>query len=119
MNPTQTKPRLVKLVRDRIGQFLGDSVVSYEQVPRSDLPELLRAKLIEECVEYLLDPSAGELADILEVLHGLAVHDLRVDFCDVEDEMEAKLAERGGFQDGVGMYVQTTASARHEGRHAA
>jgi predicted house-cleaning noncanonical NTP pyrophosphatase (MazG superfamily) len=109
------RPRLVKLVRDRIGEFLGDSTVSYEPITDRDDPiGSLRLKLIEEAVEYLRDPCIGELADVLAVVEALADADLGCGFQAVDREAEAKYHERGGFGDLMGMYVHTTAPARHE-----
>ncbi len=109
------RPRLVKLVRDRIGEFVGDSTVTYE--PITDPEEgiaALRLKLVEEAVEYLRDPCIGELADVLAVVHALALLDVGCGWMAVEEEADAKAAERGGFLNLMGMYVQTTAPERHE-----
>lgn len=113
------RPRFVKVVRTGIARFLGSSEVRYEKARAEDLIPGLRAKLVEEAVEYLLDPSIGELADVYEVVRALAIHDLGVDFHAVQSEASAKTAERGAFGEGMAMYVFTTAPARHEGRHAA
>lgn len=111
--------RLVKLVRDRVGQFIaGDQGVSYEPVYNgADHQRLLRAKLLEEAVEYLQNPSLGELADVLQAVHDLAVVDLAAEIDALEAERVHKLEERGGFAEGTGMYVTTTAPPRHEGEH--
>jgi predicted house-cleaning noncanonical NTP pyrophosphatase (MazG superfamily) len=118
---SQSRPRLVKLVRERVGRFIGgDQTVTYERITDERvIVDSLRKKLLEECAEYLLDPSVGELADIYEVLRALAMHDIAVTWADVQEEARAKTRERGAFLIPVGMYVQTTASARHEGEHAA
>lgn len=109
------RPRLVKLVRDRIGEFVGDSTVGY--APIADPAEAiaaLRLKLVEESVEYLRDPCKAELADVLAVIQALALLDVCCGWVAVEEEADAKAAERGGFLNLVGMYVQTTAPERHE-----
>ena len=109
------RPRLVKLVRDRIGEFVGDSTVTYAPIEdRDEAIAALRLKLVEEAVEYLRDPCIGELADVLAVVHALSLLDIRCGWMAVEAEADAKAAERGGFLNLVGMYVQTTAPERHE-----
>jgi predicted house-cleaning noncanonical NTP pyrophosphatase (MazG superfamily) len=110
------RQRLVKLVRDDIAQFVGDSTIEYKQIDDPDeYIKLLRGKLVEEAVEYILSPSVDELADIFEVIKALAKNDLNVSLTDVYDKNEAKFDERGGFEDGIGMYCLTTAGAEHEG----
>jgi predicted house-cleaning noncanonical NTP pyrophosphatase (MazG superfamily) len=109
------RPRLVKLVRDCIGEFVGDSTVSYAPIPdRAEGIAALRLKLVEEAVEYLRDPCVGELADVLAVVQALASKDLGCGWLELNDEAESKTDERGGFTDLVGMYVQTTTPNRHE-----
>lgn len=111
--------RLVKLVRDRIGGHLGTTTVSYEPIDdHEEHVRRLRGKLIEESVEYLLSPSVGELADVVQAVEDLAVVDLGVEMGEVLDKAQRKADERGGFGRGTGMYVQTTAPSEHEGEHA-
>jgi predicted house-cleaning noncanonical NTP pyrophosphatase (MazG superfamily) len=111
--------RFVKLVRDRIPQFVGDSTLVYEPIIDHDKRiDALRRKLVEESIEYLMNPSAEELADVQEVIFALAHHDLSVGIEDIERTRVSKVQERGGFDDGLGMYVYTTAGAAHEGEHA-
>lgn len=103
----------MKLVRDRIGDFVGDSTVSYEQIDNpAEAVVALRVKLIEEAVEYLRDPSIGELADVLAVVEALADADLCCGFAEIERAAAVKYEERGGFGDLVGMYVLTTMPER-------
>jgi predicted house-cleaning noncanonical NTP pyrophosphatase (MazG superfamily) len=105
-----SRPYLVKLVRDRVGQFLGRSEVTYERIgDDATWLKMLRMKLIEEAVEYALDPSIGEAGDVLDALKALADHDLNVRWEDVEIAAAIKTAERGAFNEGMGMYVTTTA----------
>lgn len=110
------RPRLVKLVRDDIGQFLGDSVVTYEPIrDPHERREALQRKLLEEALEFVLKPTIGELADVFEVVRCLAEYDPAFVSMDaVIDEANAKRAERGGFEARIGMYVNTTAPSRHE-----
>lgn len=111
------RPRLVKLVRDRVPQFLTDGGVHYRRMPREDHVRQLRAKLVEEALEYVLNPSLGELADVQEAVRALALVDLGLDASAVNREAHEKRTERGGFADGVGMYVTADAPPRHEGEH--
>jgi predicted house-cleaning noncanonical NTP pyrophosphatase (MazG superfamily) len=108
------RPRLVKLVRDRVGEFLDgrNNSVVYMQMPRDDVVPELRKKLLEECAEYLQNPSIQELADLYEVLMALAKLDLRVDWHEVLATAALKCAERGGLTNGAGMYVVTTQEHR-------
>lgn len=101
---------LVKLVRDRVGENLADTRVEYAPIEdREEAIKRLRGKLIEEAVEYVLDPSAGELADILEVVEGLSMHDPLVPggIASVHREQLRKRAERGSFYDLIGMWAFT------------
>lgn len=62
-----------KLVRDRICDIIeerGDIPISYCADPK-EYKERLRAKLVEEALEYLDSHETEELADILEVIHSL------------------------------------------------
>jgi predicted house-cleaning noncanonical NTP pyrophosphatase (MazG superfamily) len=109
-------PYLVKLVRDRMGEFLGEGGrVEYRKIGDRGLQVmLLRHKLIEEALEYFKEPSIGEAVDVLQALYDLAELDLQVDRADLEAERVIKFHERGGFLDGVGMYVTTKGSASVE-----
>jgi predicted house-cleaning noncanonical NTP pyrophosphatase (MazG superfamily) len=115
-----SRPRLVKLVRDRVASVVDTNFVEYQPIEdREEAIQALRAKLVEEAVEYLLNPSLGELADALAVIDALLVHDLG--FSPVrgkialQRERDSKRRERGEFDDLVGMFVSTTAPTRHEG----
>ncbi|MBU3134407.1 nucleoside triphosphate pyrophosphohydrolase [Clostridium gasigenes] len=91
-----------KLVRDKIPAIIeaDGKICEVEIAPKEKMTRLLEDKLMEEVNEYLEDKNLEELADVMEVLFGLA--------CNLgytEDELirkrEEKLAERGGFKDGV------------------
>lgn len=99
------KGYLVKLVRDRIGERVGPARgFHYEAIEFKDQHvRLLREKLGEEVVEYLCDPSLGELVDILQALEDLAVVDLGKSWMEVEDAADRKFRERGGFRNGTVM----------------
>lgn len=97
---------LVKLVRDRVRKAVGgDGTVDYRRLPPDEHVKRLRAKLAEEALEYALDPSLAELAHVMAVVEALAVVDLGVSTIEVEEQMLADYDERGGFLEGVGMYV--------------
>lgn len=121
--------RLVKLVRESRPRAAAGFDGDYEPIADRALAlDALRAKLVEESVEYLLNPSVGELADVQQVVDALATHDPALG----DDgralggargklallrERQAKRAERGGFDYMIGMWVRTTADPRHEGEH--
>lgn len=91
-----------KLVRDRIPEFiqaLGKSPTA-RAAERDEMVPFLMAKLLEEVNEYLESESAEELADIIEVIRGLAKWtDTSMDV--IEKIRCTKHKERGGFEDGV------------------
>lgn len=99
--------RLVKLVRDGVEKFLGGEVqVKYEPIgDRVAYVNELRKKLVEEAVEYAMDPSVEEAADVFETLRTLARVDLAVGMSHIEDAAWRKRQERGGFDQGIGMYL--------------
>jgi len=112
------RPRLVKIVRDRIGSLLGGSEVHYAPVAdREQAIGMLRRKLVEEATEYLLSPSRDELADVLEVCRSLADLDLDCAWSAVELEATLKRQDRGGFRELMGMWCTTLADREFEGEH--
>lgn len=121
--PEIERRRLVKLVRDDVARFITSPTIEYRAVPTELHVELLRGKLMEEATEYLLRPSIGEAADVIEAIRGLAVVDLglhnvgAVALKYVIDEADEKYRDRGGFEEGIGMYAQANAPLRHEGEH--
>lgn len=91
-----------KIVRDRIPEVIeaaGQHAI-YELVDRETALEGLKRKLSEELAEYLESGSLEELADLLEVMHGVAYHS-GVSWQELEEVRLAKRAERGGFERGV------------------
>lgn len=114
----EAKPYLVKLVRDAVATKLVTDTITYEPIPDpEEAIRLLRAKLIEEAVEYALDPSLHELADVLEVVQALAWHDLdRTPMSSVDSEAKRKRESRGGFHGLTGMYAQTSAGKWSDAR---
>jgi len=103
------KRRLIKLVRDRVDQFrTDDDRIVFEKLPsHQDHTAELRKKLMEEATEYLVDPCKEELADVLQVVMDIADHDLCCGYYEIEAIRVRKEQERGGFEEGIGMYVQT------------
>ena len=91
-----------KLVRDLIPQVIRKSgkECEIEVVSKEERAELLVAKLMEEVNEYLEDKNLEELADIMEVLFGLA-DNLGYSEEDLFNKREEKLKERGGFKEGI------------------
>ena len=91
-----------KLVRDLIPEVIKASgkECEIEVAQVEERAELLEAKLKEEVNEYLEDKNLEELADIMEVLFGLA-HNLGYTEEDLLNKREEKLKERGGFKEGI------------------
>lgn len=91
-----------KLVRDRIPEIIraaGKTPIT-DTIPPENIPEALDNKLREEVNEYLESHSAEEMADVLEVLHGIAFH-LGIPWEQIESERIRKNEERGGFEKGI------------------
>ena len=91
-----------KLVRDLIPNVIKESgkECKIEIAPVNERADLLEAKLMEEVNEYLEDKNLEELADVMEVLFGLA-HNLGYSEEDLLNKRQEKLKERGGFKDGI------------------
>ena len=91
-----------KLVRDYIPEVVkaaGKEPVT-DILPKEAILDALDAKLSEETKEFLESHSVEEMADILEVLHGIAFHK-GIPWDDVEAERIRKRNERGGFEKGI------------------
>lgn len=109
--------RLVKLVRSNVAKYLGGDVqVKYEHIPEEHYVGELRKKLIEEAVEYALDPCVEELVDVCEVIESLRRYDLAVTPESFDVAVKAKRTERGGFDAAMGMYLNV--AGEHEDRQA-
>ena len=91
-----------KLVRDRIPQIIEDSGRTPEtkSLNKEETIAFLIQKFDEEVEEFKEDHSMEELADILEIVHGLAYH-LNYDFQALEKVRKQKFEERGGFEEGI------------------
>lgn len=87
-----------KLVRDNIPDIIsakGEKVFSHI-ADQAEYELALYKKLIEETREFKAQPSAEEMADIMEVLSALAVfHTISEE--DVIKAKKEKLEKRGGF----------------------
>lgn len=87
-----------KLVRDNIPEIIENdgkkSVI--EIMDENEFIEELNKKLIEEMNEYIEDENIEEIADVLEVIHGI-LGAKGVSFEEVEKTRLRKKQERGGF----------------------
>jgi predicted house-cleaning noncanonical NTP pyrophosphatase (MazG superfamily) len=91
-----------KLVRDKIPQIIETSGSKCE-IRIADKKEhyaLLEAKLKEEVGEFLEAKNLEELADVMEVLFGVA-DNLGYSEEDLVRKREEKREERGGFKEGI------------------
>lgn len=91
-----------KLVRDKIPEIIKEAgkIPTIEIISGKLKEEYLEKKLGEEVNEYLEDKNLEELADIMEVLFGLANN---LGYSEEEllnKRLEKKLA-RGGFKEGI------------------
>jgi len=91
-----------KLVRDKIPQIIEDSGKKCEIhiANEEEHYNLLEAKLQEEVQEFLTDKNLEELADVMEVLFGLA-DSLGFSEEELLRKREEKKEERGGFKEGI------------------
>lgn len=91
-----------KLVRDKIPEVIRASGKECDVIVASkeERAEILEKKLMEEVNEYLEDKNLEELADIMEVLFGLA-HNLGYSEEELLKKRKEKLEERGGFKEGI------------------
>lgn len=91
-----------KLVRDLIPQIIADSGSKFSThwASKEELPKLLEEKLMEEVNEYIEDKNLEELADILEVLVGLA-GTLGYTEAELFQKRMEKRGQRGGFEEGI------------------
>ncbi len=104
---------LVKLVRDRIDRLEEPpEAFGFHRLDHEAHVKQLRAKLLEEVGEYLLDPSTGELADVYEAVRCLAAVDLNLyknpdkALKVIAEHAALKREERGGFEEGIGMFAE-------------
>lgn len=88
-----------KLVRNRIPLIAQDGRLVFRKAAPEEHKPLLRAKLLEEVGEYLIDPSPGELADVLTVVWELAIVEHSTDLDGIRAIAMRKAERRGGFSD--------------------
>lgn len=90
-----------KLVRDRIPEIVGmyghvsGQPVVFEQIEGVELQEELERKVQEEAAEFLLNPSAEELSDLLE-----AAEALKEFYPEVDKLRSNKALQKGRFDEG-------------------
>ncbi len=91
-----------KLVRDKIPEIIKDDGRQCDIyiAQKKELQELLEDKLREEVNEYLEAKNLEELADVMEVLFGLA-ESLGYSEEELVKKREEKKEERGGFREGI------------------
>ncbi|MCB2300279.1 nucleoside triphosphate pyrophosphohydrolase [Clostridium tagluense] len=91
-----------KLVRDKIPEIIKATGKTFDThyAKKEELLPLLETKLNEEVSEYLEDKNLEELADVMEVLFGLA-NALGYSEEDLINKRNAKKEERGGFDKGI------------------
>ena len=91
-----------KLVRDKIPEIIKASDKSFDihYAKKEEILPLLETKLNEEVSEYLEAKNLEELADVMEVLFGLAN---ALGYCeeDLMRKRNEKKDERGGFEKGI------------------
>jgi len=91
-----------KLVRDKIPEIIkakGERPITRILNDEEYLVELNK-KLQEEVQEYLTDQSMEELADILEVIHGICAVK-KTTFVGLEQLRKEKSEKRGGFSNKI------------------
>ena len=88
-----------KLVRDKIPAIVeaAGKITVTDIIPPENIQAALDRKLQEEVEEYLESHSVEEMADILEVLHGIAFQS-GIDWNQIEEKRFRKNEERGGFE---------------------
>lgn len=91
-----------KLVRDKIPEIINvdGRECDIKIVSGDEKYKFLEAKLQEEVNEFLEDKNLEELADVMEVLFGLA-ESLGYSEEDLLKARDKKFKERGGFKEGI------------------
>ena len=91
-----------KLVGDKIPEVIEkqDKVCEVEIVEGAAIRSRLEDKMLEEFNEYLADKNLEELADMLEVVFGLAYHQGYSE-AELLAKRDEKRAARGGFEKGI------------------
>ena len=88
-----------KLVRDRVPEIISskDGQPITRKLSKLEFKQELNKKLQEEVAEFLADESMEELADILEVVHGILQSQEKT-FDELEKIRLDKKQKRGGFE---------------------
>lgn len=91
-----------KLIRDKIPEIIKSSGKNFDihSAKKEEILLLLETKLNEEVSEYQEAKNLEELADIMEVLFGLA-NALGYSEQDLINKRNEKKEERGGFEKGI------------------
>jgi len=91
-----------KLVRDKIPEFIkaAGKECEFEIAPKEKRYAILENKLQEEVGEFLENKNLEELADVMEVLFGLA-DSLGYSEEELLKVRDKKREERGGFKEGI------------------
>lgn len=91
-----------KLVRDKIPQIIEEDGKKCELriAGKEELVELLESKLMEEANEFKEAKNLEELADLMEVIFGLAKA-LGYSESELCMKRQEKKEERGGFEEGI------------------
>ncbi|MCB2305634.1 nucleoside triphosphate pyrophosphohydrolase [Clostridium estertheticum] len=91
-----------KLVRDKIPEIIKAASKNFDihYAKKEEILPLLERKLNEEVSEYLDAKNLEELADVMEVLFGLA-NALGYSEEDLINKRNEKKEERGGFEKGI------------------
>ncbi|MFT5874432.1 MAG: putative house-cleaning noncanonical NTP pyrophosphatase (MazG superfamily) [Clostridium sp.] len=91
-----------KLIRDKIPEIIKATGKKFyaHYAEKEDLLPLLETKLNEEVSEYLEAKNLEELADVMEVLFGLASV-LGYSEEDLINKRNEKKESRGGFEKGI------------------
>lgn len=91
-----------KLIRDNMRELIENDCkhAEFDILTGTKKKEALNNKLKEEMNEYLESGHITELADILEVIHGILEHNGKT-FEDVEKIRQDKKSKKGGFSTGL------------------
>lgn len=88
-----------KLVRDRIPEIIAarGKTAKIHEAGLEEFKKALAAKLVEEASEFSKEPSAEEIADLLEVIEAI-IECFGFQREEIERIRAQKAAERGGFK---------------------
>lgn len=97
--------RLIKLVRDRVGDKRDQVIYARGPFTDEDFKLLLREKLVEEAREFERTGEYSELIDTFEVIWAwLQLHDMRVSKFVMDAEEER--FKRGSFLNRIGLWIR-------------